>query len=355
MEVLGSLGAAGVVLFGGYQVISGSLTPGTFFSFLTAVLLLYQPIKRLATVNNRIQEALAASDRIFAILDTKPDIVEKEGAQAVEEVRRSVTFRDVTFGYGEGSVLRRLDLEVKVGEKVAIVGASGAGKSTMVNLIPRFYDTTEGAVLVDGTDVRDLTLRSLRSLIGLVTQETILFNDTIHANIACGRPGASREEVMEAARAAYAHDFITSLSRGYETTVGERGLMISGGERQRICIARAILKDAPILILDEATSALDSEAAKIVQEALENLLQGKTAFIIAHSFATVLKADRIAVLDEGRIVQEGTHQELMAKSPLYRRLYELQLATRNGRLRPVRVPPASHAPACAACLEPGLP
>jgi subfamily B ATP-binding cassette protein MsbA len=324
MEVLGSLGAAGVVLFGGYQVISGSLTPGTFFSFLTAVLLLYQPIKRLATVNNRIQEALAASDRIFAILDTKPDIVEKEGAQAVEEVRRSVTFRDVTFGYGEGSVLRRLDLEVKVGEKVAIVGASGAGKSTMVNLIPRFYDTTEGAVLVDGTDVRDLTLRSLRSLIGLVTQETILFNDTIHANIACGRPGASREEVMEAARAAYAHDFITSLSRGYETTVGERGLMISGGERQRICIARAILKDAPILILDEATSALDSEAAKIVQEALENLLQGKTAFIIAHSFATVLKADRIAVLDEGRIVQEGTHQELMAKSPLYRRLYELQ-------------------------------
>jgi subfamily B ATP-binding cassette protein MsbA len=324
MEVLGSLGAAGVVLFGGYQVINGSMTPGTFFSFLTAVLLLYQPIKRLATVNNRIQEALAASDRVFAILDTEPDVLDSEGAANLETVTGGVTFRDVTFGYSSDMILRDLDLEVAVGEKVAIVGASGAGKSTLVNLIPRFYDTAEGAVLVDGIDIRELSLRSLRSLIGLVTQETILFNDTIYANIAYGRPGAAKEQIVEAARAAYAHDFITSLPKGYETVVGERGLMISGGERQRICIARAILKDAPILLLDEATSALDSEAAKIVQDALGNLLQGKTAFIIAHSFATVLKADRIAVLDDGRIVQQGKHQELLGKSPLYRRLYELQ-------------------------------
>jgi len=324
MEILGSLGAAGVVLFGGYQVINETMSPGTFFSFLTAVLLLYQPIKRLATVNNRIQEALSASDRIFAILDIDPEIVDREGAAVLDSIRNGVTFSDVTFGYTGDTVLRSLELEVAVGEKVAIVGASGAGKSTLVNLVPRFYDPGEGAILVDGTDIRDVTLKSLRSLIGLVTQETILFNDTIYHNIVCGRPGATREEVEAAARAAYAHDFITSLSGGYETVVGERGLMISGGERQRICIARAILKDAPILILDEATSALDSEAASIVQDALGNLLQGKTAFIIAHSFATVLKADRIAVLDEGRIVQQGTHQELMESSPLYRRLYELQ-------------------------------
>jgi subfamily B ATP-binding cassette protein MsbA len=324
MEVLGSLGAAGVVLFGGYQVINGTMTAGTFFSFLTAVLLLYQPIKRLATVNNRIQEALSASDRIFAVLDIEPEIVDREGAGVLEGVRDGVTFGGVTFGYGGDKVLENLELEVAAGEKVAIVGASGAGKSTLVNLVPRFYDPVEGAVLVDGTDIRDVTLKSLRTQIGLVTQETILFNDTIYYNIARGRPGAAREEVEAAARAAYAHDFITSLSGGYETVVGERGLMISGGERQRICIARAILKDAPILILDEATSALDSEAASIVQDALGNLLQGKTAFIIAHSFATVLKADRIAVLDEGRIVQQGSHQELMEKSPLYRRLYELQ-------------------------------
>jgi len=329
MEVLGSLGAAGVVLFGGYQVINESMTPGTFFSFLTAVLLLYQPIKRLATVNNRIQEALAASDRVFAVLDTEPDILDSEGAADLEAVTAGVTFRNVTFGYNSNMILRDLELEAVVGEKVAIVGASGAGKSTLVNLIPRFYDPVEGAVLVDGTDIREVTLRSLRSLIGLVTQETILFNDTIYANIAYGRPGATKEQIVEAARAAYAHDFVTSLPKGYETMVGERGLMISGGERQRICIARAILKDAPVLILDEATSALDSEAAKIVQDALGNLLQGKTAFIIAHSFATVLKADRIAVLDDGRIVQQGKHQELLESSPLYRRLYELQFQSQE--------------------------
>jgi len=324
MEVLGSLGAAGVVLFGGYQVIHGDMTPGTFFSFLTAVLLLYQPIKRLATVNNRLQEALAASDRIFTILDTDPDITDGEGAAVLPTVRQGVQFRNVSFSYDRDPILRGVDLTVELGEKVAIVGSSGAGKSTLVNLIPRFYDPSEGALLVDDVDIRKVTLKSLRSQIGLVTQETILFNDTIYKNIACGRPGAERTEIEAAARAAHAHDFISALPAGYETVVGESGLMISGGERQRLCIARAILKDAPILILDEATSALDSEAATIVQQALENLLQGKTSFIIAHSFATVLQADRIIVLDGGKIVQEGGHQELLSDSPLYRRLFELQ-------------------------------
>jgi subfamily B ATP-binding cassette protein MsbA len=324
MEVLGSFGAAGVVLFGGVQVIHAGMTPGTFISFLATVLALYQPIKRLTTVNNRIQEALAASDRIFSILDTEPDITEREGAVVLKGVTRAVAFREVSFSYGREPVLRSVDLTVPPGEKVAIVGSSGAGKSTLVNLIPRFYDPTGGAVTIDGRDIRDFTLPSLRSAIGLVTQETILFNESIGANIAWGRPGAEKGEIEEAARAAHAHDFISALPQGYETPVGERGLMLSGGERQRVCIARAILKDAPILILDEATSALDSEAAKIVQEALANLLQGKTAFIIAHSFATVLQADRVLVLDGGRIVQQGKHRELLDGSPLYRRLYDLQ-------------------------------
>jgi subfamily B ATP-binding cassette protein MsbA len=329
MEVLGSFGAAGVVLFGGVQVIHGGMTPGTFISFLATVLALYQPIKRLTTVNNRIQEALAASDRIFSILDTEPEIREREGAAVLEGIDSAVAFRGVGFSYGRDPVLRTIDLTVPVGEKVAIVGSSGAGKSTLVNLIPRFYDPTSGIVTIDGKDIRDLTLSSLRSRIGLVTQETILFNESIGANIACGRPGATSREIKEAARAAHAHDFISALPQGYETPVGERGLMLSGGERQRVCIARAILKGAPILILDEATSALDSEAARIVQEALENLLQGKTAFIIAHSFATVLQADRILVLDGGRIVQQGRHRELLEASPLYRRLYELQFRNQD--------------------------
>lgn len=329
MEVLGSFGAAGVVLFGGFQVIYGSMTPGTFISFLVTVLALYQPIKRLTAVNNRIQEALAASDRIFSILDTEPEITERAGAAVLKGVGTAVAFRDVSFSYDRDPVLQGIELSVPPGEKVAIVGSSGAGKSTLVNLIPRFYDPTEGAVTIDGRDIRDFTLFSLRSAIGLVTQETILFNESIGANIACGRPGATPGEIEKAARGANAHGFISSLPLGYETPVGERGLMLSGGERQRICIARAILKNAPVLILDEATSALDSEAAKVVQEALENLLRGKTAFIIAHSFATVLQADRILVLDGGRIVHQGTHRELLGASPLYRRLYELQFRDRE--------------------------
>jgi subfamily B ATP-binding cassette protein MsbA len=324
MEGLGSFGVAGVVLFGGYQVIHGDMTPGTFFSFMTALLLLYAPIKRLASVNTRIQEALAAAERIFSLLDTEPEADDAPGGAVLPPIREEVRFRNVTFRYDRDQVLSGIDFTVRLGEKVAIVGSSGAGKSTLVNLIPRFYDPSEGAVLLDGRDIREYSLASLRSRIGLVTQETILFNETILSNIAQGNLSATREEIEDAARAAHAHDFISALPQGYETVVGERGLMISGGERQRVCIARAILKNAPILILDEATSALDSQSEKIVQEALANLLQGKTAFIIAHSFGTVIQADRILLLDGGEIVQEGRHRDLLEKSPLYRKLYELQ-------------------------------
>ena len=328
MEVLGSLGVAGVILYGGHRVIGGVMTPGTFFSFLAAVLLLYEPVKRLASVNTRIQEALAASDRIFTLMDTEPEIVDRPGAALLPAVSRDIEFRGVFFRYQRDEILRDINLTLKLGEKVAIVGPSGVGKSTLVNLMPRFFDPVGGAVLIDGTDIRDVALSSLRAQVGLVTQETILFNETIFTNIAHGNPNAAREDVEKAARAAHAHDFVTALPGRYETVVGERGLMLSGGERQRICIARAILKNAPILILDEATSALDSESEKIVQEALGNLLQGKTAFIIAHSFATVLQADRIVLIEGGRIAEEGNHRELLEKSPLYRRLYELQFNDR---------------------------
>ena len=328
MEFLGSFGVAGVILYGGYQVIYRDMTTGTLVSFLMALMFLYEPIKRLASVNNKIQEALAASDRIFSILDTEPEIQDGEGARTLAGVERQVEFRDVSFSYGRESVLEGVNLKVETGEKVAIVGSSGGGKSTLVNLIPRFYDPQSGGVLIDGHDIREYTLASLRRNIAVVTQETILFNDTIAANRLYGRPGAGREELIEASRAAHADDFIAALPQGYETNVGERGLMLSGGERQRICIARAFLKNAPVLILDEATSALDSEAAKIVQEALANLLEGKTAFIIAHSFATVLQADRIVVIDGGCIADGGTHDELMGRSGLYRRLYELQFKER---------------------------
>jgi subfamily B ATP-binding cassette protein MsbA len=330
MEALGSFGVAGVVLFGGYQVIHGDMTPGTFFSFMAALLLLYAPIKKLATVNTKIQEALAASERIFSLLDTEPEVDDAPAGAVLPAIREGIRFANVKFAYDRDSVLNGIDLTVRLGEKVAIVGSSGAGKSTLVNLVTRFYDPTEGAVLLDGKDIREFSLSSLRDRIGLVTQETILFNETILGNIAHGKPSAAREEFVAAARAAHAHEFISALPRGYETVVGERGLMLSGGERQRVCIARAILKDAPILILDEATSALDSESEEIVQEALKNLLRGKTAFIIAHSFGTILHADRIALLDGGKIIQEGQHRELMESSPLYRRLYTLQFRDPDG-------------------------
>ncbi len=324
MEFLGSLGVAGVVLLGGAQVIGGTMSTGEFFSFMTALLLLYEPFKRLTTVNNATQEALAAADRIFEILDTESDVREKEGAVELPRVAGRVVFRDVSFGYGRSTVLEGIDLDVAPGEVVAIVGSSGTGKSTLVSLIPRFYDVTGGSITIDGYDIREVTLGSLRSRIAVVTQETILFNDTIRNNIAYGRPEASRDEVEAAARSAYAHDFISALPQGYETNVGERGVNLSGGERQRLCIARALLADAPLLILDEATSSLDAESEMLVQKALENLMANRTTFIIAHRLGTIVHAGRIVVIDGGTISRIGSHQELIAQSEVYQKLYRIQ-------------------------------
>lgn len=324
MEFLGSVGIAAVVLLGGSQVINQRMSTGEFFSFMTALIMLYEPFKKLTKVNNATQEALAASERIFKILDETSDIKEKEGAKALDHVRGEVSFEDVSFSYSRQTVLRHINLDVKPGEVIAIVGSSGGGKSTLLSLIPRFYDVDSGSVRIDGHDVRDLTLKSLRSKIAIVTQEMILFNDTVRSNIAYGRAGASVDEIVKAAVSAYADEFIQAMPEGYDTVIGERGITISGGERQRLCIARAILADAPILILDEATSSLDAESEMLVQKALENLMVNRTTFIIAHRLGTIVHADRIVVIDEGTISQIGSHQELMAGNKVYQRLYRLQ-------------------------------
>ncbi len=324
MELLGAFALSGVVILGGSQVIQGGVTAGEFFSFLTAMLLFYEPFKRLTTVNNATQEALAAADRIFEVLDVASDMTEKPGAAALPRVTGRVVFEDVSFDYGNQQVLGGVNLDVKRGEVIAVVGGSGAGKSTLVSLIPRYYDVTSGRITIDGHDVREVTFASLRRNIAVVTQESILFNETVADNIAYGRREASREEIESAAQAAYAHDFITALSHGYETVIGERGVTLSGGERQRLCIARAILADAPILILDEATSSLDAESEQLVQKALDNLMTHRTTFVIAHRFGTILHADRILVIDGGTIVAEGRHQDLLETNEIYRRLYRLQ-------------------------------
>jgi subfamily B ATP-binding cassette protein MsbA len=324
MELLGAMTLSGVVILGGSQVIRGTLTAGEFFSFLTAMLLFYEPFKRLTTVNNATQEALAAADRIFEVLDVESDLTEKPGAAVLPRVTGRIVLDGVSFGYGNQTVLHDINLAVRPGEAIAVVGGSGAGKSTLVSLIPRYYDVTGGSITVDGHDIRDVTLDSLRKNIAVVTQESILFNETVADNIAYGRQGATRAEIEAAAGAAYAHDFITGLPNGYETVIGERGVTLSGGERQRLCIARAILADAPILILDEATSSLDAESEQLVQKALDNLMTHRTTFVIAHRFGTILHADRILVIDGGTIVAEGRHQELLETNEIYRRLYRLQ-------------------------------
>jgi ATP-binding cassette, subfamily B, bacterial MsbA len=311
------------------QINNGVMTPGVFIAFIIAVFRLYDPVRKMAFFNNSFQQALGASQEIFRFIDEEDDIRERPDAIALPAFRERVRFENVCFSYGgangpETEILHNVNLETRAGEVVAIVGSSGAGKTTLVNLIPRFFDVTSGVIKIDGHDIRDVTLASLRAKIGVVTQETILFNDTVRNNVAYGQPHVTEEAVMEAAKAALAHDFIMRLPEGYDTMIGERGLRLSGGERQRIAIARALLKNAPILILDEATSSLDTESEALVQGALQNLISGRTVFVIAHRLTTVRHADRIVVLEGGRIADSGTHEDLLTRLGTYRKLYELQ-------------------------------
>ncbi|MCF8025375.1 MAG: ABC transporter ATP-binding protein/permease [Desulfobacteraceae bacterium] len=329
MEILGGIGIAMVIWYGGYGVIHGDSTPGTFFSFMTAVMLLYAPVKKLSKLNNAIQQGMAAADRVFDILETESDIVEPEDPKPMPDSPHTVVFENVAFEYEPGErVLRDINLEVHPGERLGIVGTSGCGKTTLVNLIPRFYDVTAGAVKIDGMDIREFSVPELRSHIAVVTQEPILFNDTIGANIAYGKKNVTCEQIRDAARAAYIHDFIQGLPRGLDTVVGELGSRLSGGEKQRMCIARALLKDAPILILDEATSALDPKAEQLVQKALENLMTGRTSFVIAHRLSTIVEADRIIVLSGGRMVEQGSHETLLASKGEYYKFYFKQFSAR---------------------------
>ncbi|MCK9376865.1 MAG: lipid A export permease/ATP-binding protein MsbA [Syntrophobacterales bacterium] len=327
MELLGSLGMAAIIFYGGYAVIKGESTPGTFFSFLAALLMLYQPIKSLSSVQNIVQEGLAAAVRVFGLMDREPEIKDAPGAVALAPLAQEINYRAVNFAYdGRQGVLHDIDFTVRRGEVVALVGPSGAGKSTLLNLLPRFYDATGGAVLIDGHDLKEVTLASLRGQIGVVTQQTILFNDTVRHNVAYGRLTATEAEILGALQAAHAYDFVTALPQGLDTLIGEQGVRLSGGERQRLAIARALLKDPPILILDEATSSLDSESEREVQQALDLLIQGRTTLVIAHRLSTVRNADRIIAMEDGRIVEIGTHAALLAQDGLYRRLYEMQFA-----------------------------
>jgi subfamily B ATP-binding cassette protein MsbA len=325
METLGSIAVALVIFYGGSRVISGVTTPGVFFSFVTALLLAYQPVKNLASLNANLQEGLAAAARVFALLDIEPRIRDRPGARALPVGSGEIRFEDVRFSYGpDKTALNGVSLVVPAGRTVALVGPSGGGKTTLINLIPRFYDVDSGRVLVNGADVRDVTLASLRSQIAIVSQEVSLFHDTIRANIAYGRPTASDDEIHEAASLAGAAEFIDALPHGYDTLVGERGTKLSGGQRQRVSIARALLKNAPILLLDEATSSLDNESERAVQTALAMLMEGRTTLVVAHRLSTIADADIIYVVEDGRIVEQGAHGELIARGRTYARLYALQ-------------------------------
>ncbi len=326
MEILGALGMAGIIFYGGYNVIMGHSTPGTFFSFLAGLLMLYPPIKSLSSVPNSIQEGLAAATRVFGLMDLPPDIQDRPGARPLPPITQEIAYRGVSFAYQERLVLQDINFRVNKGELVALVGPSGAGKTTLLNLLPRFYEVAQGGVFIDGGDIREVTIGSLRSQIAVVTQQTILFNDTVRQNVAYGRLEAGEEEIIAALKAAHAYDFVMALPEGLDTLIGEQGVRLSGGERQRLAIARALLKDPPILILDEATSSLDSESEREVQQALDRLIAGRTTLVIAHRLSTVRNADRIVVMSEGRIVETGTHASLLKQGGLYRRLYEMQFA-----------------------------
>jgi subfamily B ATP-binding cassette protein MsbA len=329
MDIFGAVAIAMLLLLGREKIAHGEFTLGTFGGFVALVFSLYNPVRKFAVFNNSFQQALGASQQLFQFMDTTDAVPEKPKAQTLPKFSKAIEFENVGFAYDEEDgatreALSNINLKVNAGEVLAVVGSSGAGKSTLVNLIPRFFDVTSGRLTIDWHDVRDVTLASLRSQIGVVTQEIVLFNDTLRNNIAYGQPGVSQKTVEEAAKAALAHDFITELPTGYDTIIGERGVRLSGGERQRIAIARAILKNAPILILDEATSALDSESEALVQSALHNLMVGRTVVVIAHRLSTVRRADRIVVIEDGRITDIGSHEELMNKLGTYRRLYDLQ-------------------------------
>ncbi len=327
---LGGVGAAAIIWYGGSRVIAGDYTTGTFISFLAAVLLLYAPIKNLSKLNNAIQQGLAATDRVFDIIEKKSEVKEQENPVVIKPGPHSVIFKNVSFKYEKGMVLKDININAKAGEILALVGMSGGGKTSLVNLIPRFYDVSKGSILIDETDIRDCSISSLREQIAIVTQDPILFNDTIKNNIAYGNRNASKDEIERAAKAAYAYDFIQSFPDKFDTTIGELGGRLSGGEKQRICIARALLKDAPILILDEATSSLDTESEMLVQKALENLMKGRTTFVIAHRLSTISYAHRIVVIVNGKIVEEGKHDELLESHGEFHKLYQMQFA--NGKI-----------------------
>jgi len=328
MDSLGAIAIAMFLFIGRDQILHGRMTMGIFAAFIILLFKLYDPVRKFAYFYNSFQQAMGASSSIFGFFDTKDDVKEKHHAATLKGFAQTVKFENVGFSYsteeGEHQILHNVDLEVRAGELLALVGPSGAGKSTLVNLIPRFFDVTSGRILIDGHDIRDLTLASLRRQVAQVTQETVLFNDTVRNNIAYGQPDVKVSVVERAAQNALAHDFILRMPQGYDTVIGEKGFRLSGGERQRMAIARAILKDAPILILDEATSALDAESESLVQAALANLMQGRTVLVIAHRLSTIRRANRIAVLEDGRITAVGSHEELLVSSPTYQRLYQLQ-------------------------------
>jgi ATP-binding cassette, subfamily B, bacterial MsbA len=324
MEMLASLGIVGVVWYGGWSVVAGGRTQGEFMAFMAAMFLMYGPFKGLARTYTAVHQGLAGAERVFEILDERPEIRDKVDAQAARPFSKCIEFHDVSFAYNETPVLKNVTFKIEAGQRVALVGMSGVGKSTLVDLIPRFYDVRAGKVTIDGVDVRDLTVTSLREQIGIVTQHTFLFNDSIRNNIAYGDPGRRMEDIIAAAKAANADDFIQALPRGYDSVIGEMGMQLSGGQRQRLAIARALLKNAPILILDEATSSLDAESERSVQDALEILMTTRTTIVIAHRLSTIRNADRIVVMVDGAIAEEGTHDELLHRNGEYSRLYSIQ-------------------------------